>query len=270
MTRQLLKTYVRSVVDETQTAQLAVDFSNHLESGVTISLNATLGAGKTRFVQAVAQACGVPAGHVVSPTYVLCQEYMTDRFALHHLDVYRLGSEDEFIQLGCHEILAGESVKFIEWGDRVADCLPADRIDLSIEVTGATQRVFSFRGTGLQSQQIVSSLHGDANRLVYKIVPKVRWASSVDQGVFHVAPIDEEDGYVHFSAAHQVASTARKHFANQTDLLLLAIDVERLEASLRWEPARDDLFPHLYGALPMDAVVRVQPLHEGLANLART
>ncbi len=96
---------------------------------------------------------------------------------------------------------------------------------------------------------------------IYKISPRAAWRAAEAAGVFHGAPIDLSDGYIHFSAAHQVAETAAKHFRGQADLVLAAIDGERLGAALRWEPSRGgDLFPHLYGPLPMSAVTAVVDL----------
>ncbi len=69
------------------------------------------------------------------------------------------------------------------------------------------------------------------------------------------------DGFIHFSAAEQVAATAAKHFAEQDDLLLVAVDADALGAALKWEPSRDGaLFPHLYAALPVSAALWVEPL----------
>ncbi len=97
--------------------------------------------------------------------------------------------------------------------------------------------------------------------IIYKISPRAAWRAAEAAGQFTGAPIDIADGYIHFSAAHQVAETAAKHFRGQADLVLAAIDAERLGAALRWEPSRGgDLFPHLYGPLPMVAVTAVVDL----------
>lgn len=72
------------------------------------------------------------------------------------------------------------------------------------------------------------------------------------------------DGFIHFSSAEQVAETAARHYAGQSDLVLIWVDAEALGAALRWEPSRGGaLFPHLYGALPVAAVTRVEPLSLG-------
>jgi uncharacterized protein (DUF952 family) len=76
------------------------------------------------------------------------------------------------------------------------------------------------------------------------------------------AAIDETDGFVHLSAADQVHETARRHFASQTSLVLIALESERLnEGTLRWEPSRGGaLFPHVYGDVPLGAVLSVHAL----------
>lgn len=100
--------------------------------------------------------------------------------------------------------------------------------------------------------------------LLYKIVPQALWQKAEAEGVFTGAPVDLADGYIHFSTAAQVRETAAKHFAGQDDLLLAAIDGDRLGEALKWEPSRGGaLFPHLYAALDLAAVVWVRPLPLG-------
>ena len=95
--------------------------------------------------------------------------------------------------------------------------------------------------------------------IVYKIADKTLWETAEAAGVFTGAEIDIQDGYIHFSTAAQVAETARRHFLNRDDLILIAIDGDKIE--LVWEPSRGgDLFPHLYADLNMDAVVGVTPM----------
>jgi len=98
--------------------------------------------------------------------------------------------------------------------------------------------------------------------IIYKIVPAELWRQSEAAGVFTGAPVDVRDGFIHFSTAAQARETAARHFAGIDDLLLVAVDADMLE--LRWEPSRGgDLFPHLYGDLPLSAVRRVVPLPRG-------
>ncbi len=99
---------------------------------------------------------------------------------------------------------------------------------------------------------------------IYKVVTAQQWAVAQEQGEFVGAPIDLEDGYIHFSNAAQVKETVSKHFAGQLDLLIVTVDPEKLGDSLKWEPSRGgDLFPHLYAHLSMDHVEAVADLPIG-------
>jgi len=96
---------------------------------------------------------------------------------------------------------------------------------------------------------------------IYKIIPAYLWRDAERDGAFAGSPVDVNDGFIHFSTGEQVVETAAKHFAGQRDLLLLHVDADRLGAPLKWEPSRGGaLFPHLYGALDVTAVIRVDPL----------
>jgi uncharacterized protein (DUF952 family) len=96
---------------------------------------------------------------------------------------------------------------------------------------------------------------------IYKICPAALWAQAERAGVFRGAPVDIQDGFIHFSTADQVAETARKHFAGQDDLLLISVDSAVLGSALKWEPSRGGaLFPHLYGELALTQVERIERL----------
>lgn len=100
--------------------------------------------------------------------------------------------------------------------------------------------------------------------LIYKICPRSLWLEAERDGLFRGAPVDRVDGYIHFSTAAQVRETAAKHFAGQSHLVLIAVEAAALGPALKWEPSRGGaLFPHLYGALPLDAVRRVEELPLG-------
>lgn len=100
--------------------------------------------------------------------------------------------------------------------------------------------------------------------LVYKICPRPLWREAEALGRFAGAPVDLADGFIHFSTGAQAAETAARHFAGQDDLLLVAVEAEALGEALRFEPSRGgDLFPHLYGALPLSAVRSVIDLPLG-------
>ncbi|MDI6836821.1 MAG: DUF952 domain-containing protein [Rhizobiaceae bacterium] len=100
--------------------------------------------------------------------------------------------------------------------------------------------------------------------LIYKIVPRDLWQKAEADGIFTGAAIDLKDGYIHFSTDAQVRETARLHFAGVEGLLLVAVPVSALGDRLKFEPSRGgDLFPHLYGELPVSAIAWQKPLPLG-------
>src|SRR5262245_28322855 len=99
---------------------------------------------------------------------------------------------------------------------------------------------------------------------IYKICPATLWREAERLGRFRGSAVDLRDGFIHFSTAAQVAETAAKHFAGQSDLLLVVVDGDALGPALKWEPSRGGaLFPHLYGDLELTAVRKVEALPLG-------
>ncbi len=105
---------------------------------------------------------------------------------------------------------------------------------------------------------------GDGPRntpLVFKIEDADAWRAAEAAGAYHGAALDHRDGFIHLSAGDQVRSTLQAHFAGRRNLVLIALDTARLGDGLKWERSRGGApFPHLYGALPMTAVVGVQAI----------
>ncbi len=89
----------------------------------------------------------------------------------------------------------------------------------------------------------------------YKILTGEQWAAFREEGIFHGAPVDLADGYIHLSGRDQVLGTLEKHFAGQDNLILAMVDLAALGSTVKWEVSRGGaLFPHIYGPLPMTAV----------------
>ncbi|CDZ67586.1 DUF952 domain-containing protein [Neorhizobium galegae] len=104
--------------------------------------------------------------------------------------------------------------------------------------------------------------------IVYKIVPETLWRQAKQKGVFAGAEIDLKDGYIHFSTGPQAKETARLHFAGISGLMLVAVDATLLGEALKYETSRGgDLFPHLYGTLPVSSVLWEMPLLIGVDGL---
>jgi len=103
--------------------------------------------------------------------------------------------------------------------------------------------------------------------LVFKIFRRMEWDQLRRDGRTLGAPIDIADGYVHLSTAAQVTETAARHFGGESDLVLLALDSDRLGDALRWEPSRGGaLFPHLYRPLTLADVLWDKSLPLGAAG----
>jgi uncharacterized protein (DUF952 family) len=100
--------------------------------------------------------------------------------------------------------------------------------------------------------------HGGSVRLIYHMCLREEWELAVKSGAYAGSSQDRADGFIHFSTAEQLPQSARRHRRGQAGLVLLTVDPEVLSEALRWEPSRDGaLFPHLYGTLPLSAVISV-------------
>lgn len=97
--------------------------------------------------------------------------------------------------------------------------------------------------------------------MIYHIVTGINWQHALQNG-FYEAESMAEEGFIHTSKATQVAGVLERYYANQTNLLLLHIDEQKLTAPLKYEPAAsvNEEFPHIYGRLNLDAVVKIEKL----------
>jgi tRNA threonylcarbamoyladenosine biosynthesis protein TsaE len=130
--------------------------AGRLFPGAVVALVGPLGAGKTHLARAIAEGLGVDPCAVSSPTFVLIQEY-AGRLPVYHFDAYRLAGESAFAALGVEEYFAGDGVCLVEWADRVAGCLPEERLVVTLSVVGETTRRAVLEGRGRRYQELVSS-----------------------------------------------------------------------------------------------------------------
>lgn len=97
---------------------------------------------------------------------------------------------------------------------------------------------------------------------IFKICTREVWEETERAGVFPGMQIDLADGYVHLSSLEQSGATIRKYFRGQTGLVMLTVDADKLGDALRWEQSstgRRGEFPHLYGSLPLSAIIEAMP-----------
>lgn len=120
-----------------------------LKPGDVVALSGPMGAGKTVFAQGVASALGVDE-QVTSPTFTLICEY-DGRMPLYHMDLYRLGTPDEFAWLGVEEMLNGRGVSLVEWSERAGEELPERSIEVRIELSRNGNRTIRISRPGIEA-----------------------------------------------------------------------------------------------------------------------
>jgi tRNA threonylcarbamoyl adenosine modification protein YjeE len=141
-----------ALADEQATQRLMVDIAAAIEPGDLITLSGDLGAGKTTFARAlIRHLAGDEGVEVPSPTFTLMQAYELPRFTLLHADLYRLSGPAELAELGFEDAPEG-AVTLLEWPDRAAGFLPADRLDIALTLSPAQGPTFrNARVTGYGS-----------------------------------------------------------------------------------------------------------------------
>lgn len=112
-----------------QTYEWAQSLAAEVMPGMVFALSGDLGAGKTCFVQGLADGLGVQEP-VNSPTFTLVNEY-SGRLPVYHLDLYRLSTPEEALDFGIDNYLYGQGVTLIEWAERLGDALPDKAIHLN-------------------------------------------------------------------------------------------------------------------------------------------
>ena len=149
-------TFDSYTLDDTQ--KLGTFLESQIPDGAVVSLIGSLGTGKTTLVRAIASAGGENPQDVSSPTFVLIQEYTAGRRPIYHFDAYRIADDDEFLELGPEEYFDSTGVTFVEWADRVVNCLPESYIRISVEHTGDASRRYTISAVGSQFQNFLKNL----------------------------------------------------------------------------------------------------------------
>lgn len=124
---------------EFDTKEFAKKLASHLVKGSFLAVYGDLGAGKTAFVQGLADGLHVKE-HIVSPTYTILRAYESGALPLYHFDIYRITDEDELYETGFGEYAVGDGVCVCEWADLMPEALPVPRLDIRIVRVGETER----------------------------------------------------------------------------------------------------------------------------------
>lgn len=147
--------FVYEASDYDATATLAAYLAQQSLPGTVIGLDGDLGAGKTAFSKAFAQALEVKE-LVNSPTFTIIKEY-EGRLPFYHMDVYRL-SLDEADELGLDEYFYGTGVTLVEWASVIEEILPTELLRIEIETVSEFERRFLIYGSGLVYENWIATM----------------------------------------------------------------------------------------------------------------
>ena len=151
------------LVIETRSPEETLDLGRRIgraaDPGDVLALVGDLGTGKTVLAKGVAEGLGAAsAREVVSPTFVLCREYLDGRLPLYHFDAYRLRGAADLEGIGASEVFGGEGLSLVEWADRAPQALPPDRLEVNLEVTGPESRRLTFEARGPHAARWLASI----------------------------------------------------------------------------------------------------------------
>lgn len=142
---------------EHETEALGERLAPHLRAGDVLALHGDLGAGKTTLVRGVVRGLGSP-DRVSSPTFVLMNVY-EGRLPVYHFDAYRLAGPEDLEAIGAEEYLEGDGVALVEWSERAAGLLPADRLDVWLDPgPGPEERRVRLEAGGPRSKSLLETL----------------------------------------------------------------------------------------------------------------
>ena len=145
-----------STTSPEETRRLGTLLGERLVSGSVVALTGDLGSGKTVLVQGISLGLGFD-GYVSSPSFVIVNEY-EGRLRIFHVDLYRMDGPELLDGLGYRELFWGDGVALVEWAERAGDLLPAERLDVSIDSSDRSERLFVMRGEGTESVRMLESL----------------------------------------------------------------------------------------------------------------
>ena len=134
------------VLKEEDTQKIANKFAKSIPKDCVICLNGDLGAGKTTFsrylIQTIIKDIKI-SGEIPSPTFSLLQTYKDKNFTINHYDFYRLENSDDLIELDYDNSIS-KGICIIEWASKFPEALPANRIEINIDLVSKSKRSLNF------------------------------------------------------------------------------------------------------------------------------
>ncbi|MDZ4817115.1 MAG: tRNA (adenosine(37)-N6)-threonylcarbamoyltransferase complex ATPase subunit type 1 TsaE [Verrucomicrobiota bacterium] len=118
-------------------------FASRLRQGDVVALNGPMGAGKTHFAKGIASFFSVNPDSVSSPTFTLIHEYPCSIGTIYHMDLYRIETIGEAMNIGFEDYLHPDGITLIEWSERVHAIVPETIYSVSFKMESESQRIIS-------------------------------------------------------------------------------------------------------------------------------
>jgi tRNA threonylcarbamoyladenosine biosynthesis protein TsaE len=156
MTLNLRRNIVIQTRSASETVQIGKTIGKCLLSGDVVALVGELGAGKTQFIKGLASGVGIEdPTHISSPSFTLIHEY-SGKIPFYHIDLFRLGREQEAEELGLEDYFQGRGITAIEWADKIPSLLPEELLFVSIAYVDKNIRSLEVAGKGKHFEDLLN------------------------------------------------------------------------------------------------------------------
>ena len=159
--------YNRSATSPLAMRQLASSLTPYLYPGDVVLLTGDLGAGKTQFVQGIAEGLHIDE-QVMSPTFNILLTYPDGDIPLYHFDLYRLDAVEELEDIGFYETIESDGVSFVEWGDKFPGIVVNGYLRINIAVEDSGSRRVSALAFGLRARNLLTVWANDSKSCLMK------------------------------------------------------------------------------------------------------